>query len=201
MEIAHRWIDRNLSKLELIVSILILFLFIGYFSRYMFTVFGKVEKSMIDRTLININTAINYEAAFAVMRKDMDKVNQLTLMNPMDIMTSELNVDNFNQLEQTSLIGVNYLATIPANYAGAVIDDGDPSLESGKWYFDQDDRFLFYKLNNSEFFTSDIEGPARIRFRINLKYIDQNNDNSFNLLVDRFDSIQLQTIDNYQWSF
>ncbi|MBL1141742.1 MAG: hypothetical protein HND53_06885 [Proteobacteria bacterium] len=158
---------------------------------------------MVDRTVISINTAINYEAAFAVMRKDTDSIKKLMIMNPIDLMTNQLTLDDVDLLDSLSLdlSNAKYLASAPANYSGTVIDDSDPLLESGKWYFDQDDQFLFYKLNNSEFFSSDIDGPARIRFKINLKYEDVDSDSSFNLLVDKFDSMQLQSIDHYEWSF
>jgi hypothetical protein len=199
MEIAHRWLDRNLSKLELIVAMIILLLLVGSFSRYMFSVFGKVEKSMIDRTLININTAINYEAAFAVMRKDTESINKLLLMNPMNIMTNELNINEISKSE--ALLAINHLPTLPTNYAGIVIDDSDTSLQSGNWYFDQDDRVLFYILNNAEFFKSNLEGSARIRYKIKLNYIDRDNDSSFSPLIDKFESMQLQSLDHYEWLF
>jgi hypothetical protein len=203
MELAHRWINRNLTKLELTVSLLILTLFISFFSRYMFIVFGKVEKSMIDRTLININTAMNYEVAFALMRNDTNFLKQLVLMNPMDIMADKFDTEkySFNQSEINPLITLIHSTSVPSNYGGVVIDDSDPLLISGKWYFDQDDHFLFYKLNNSEFFTSDLDGSARIRFKIRLNYIDQDNDFTFTPSIDKFNSIQLRTIDQYEWSF
>ena len=203
MELAHRWGDRNLTRAELVMAILILALLIGYFSRHMFIVFGKVEKSMIDRTLININTALHYKASFSMMEGDVDAINKLVLMNPMDLMTNKIVVGDFSfgQQNDNSLMDINYITSAPSNYGGIVIDDSDPNLESGQWYFDQDDHILFFKLYNSEYFTSNIDGPARVRYKVRLDYIDQNNDNSFDHLVDKFMSVKLQAIDNFEWSF
>jgi len=203
MELAHRWGDRNLTRAELVMAILILALLIAYFSRHMFIVFGKVEKSMIDRTLININTALHYHASFSMMEGDVDAVNKLVLMNPMELMTNKIVVGDFsfNQQNNNSLIDLKYITSAPSNYGGIVIDDSDPNLESGQWYFDQDDQILFFKLYNSEYFTSNIDGPARVRYKVRLNFTDRDDDNSFNPLVDEFMSVKLQAIDNFEWSF
>lgn len=202
MELAHRWSDRNLTRMELVMAVLILSVMISYFSHHMYTVFGKVEKSMIDRTLININSALKYHAAFALMIDDIETLNQMDSMNPMNLMTSSVGLaentgDDFN----INFIVANNSSRTPSNYGGAVIDDSDLSLDSGQWYFDQDDQLLFYKLSNAEFFTSDIEGPARVRFKVHLNYIDQDDNKLFNPLVDKFMSISLDAVDHFEWSF
>ena len=201
MELAHRWHDRNLTRLELVSAIFILSLLIGIFSRYMFIVFGKVEKSMMDRTLININTALNVQSAFALLKNDKSYFDNVVNMNPMDLMTSQPFMEDLILNEQKKNVLINNAAIAPSNYGGEVINDSDPGLDSGLWYFDKDDGLLFYKINNNEFFTSDIDGPARIRYKVRLNYTDQDNDHSFTPSVDKFLSIKLQAIDNFEWSF
>ncbi len=202
MELAHRWSDRNLSRMELVIALLILTMMIGFFSHHMYSIFGKVEKSMIDRTIININSALNYHAAFALMNKDIETLNQMGSMNPMILMTNSVGLaDNSSDDLDIKFIVENNISRTPSNYGGVVIDDSDQSLDSGQWYFDQDDRLLFYKLSNAEFFTSDIDGPARVRFKVHLNYIDQDDNKLFNPLVDKFTSINLDAVDHYEWSF
>jgi hypothetical protein len=201
MELAHRWSDRNLTRTELVMALLILSLMIGYFGHHMYTVFGKVEKSMMDRTLININSALNVQSAFALLKKDQIFFDKIMHMNPMDLMTSPLFMDDLLLKKHNNETLISNVVIVPSNYGGAVIDDREPSLESGLWYFDQDDGLLFYKVNNSEFFTSDIGDPARVRFKVRVDYIDHNNDNSFDPSVDKFSSIKLEAIDHFEWSF
>lgn len=203
MELAHRWGDRNLTRMELIMALLILSVMIGYFGHYMYSVFGKVEKSLVDRTLLNINSSLNYQASFALMNRDIESLNQMVLMNPMDLMISSIGSEKImvNLQENNALVTTDHIAITPSNYGGVVIDDSDPHLDSGQWYFDQDDSLLFYKINNTEFFTSDIDGPARIRYKVHMDYIDQNNDNLFNPSVDKFNSIKLKAVDHYEWAF
>ena len=84
MELAHRWSDRNLTRMELVMAILLLAILIGTFSRYALVLFARVEKSMLDRTVININTALNYRASMAVMRGQYDELQFLIKMNPIN---------------------------------------------------------------------------------------------------------------------
>ncbi len=202
MELAHRWISRDLTKLELIISLIVLSIFIGIFSRYMFIVFSKVEKNMIDRTVVNINTAISYHAAFAVLKGDNSYIYQIENTNPMDLMTdgSGLNSYTFKSKDNNS-IGVNYHPGPPLNYGGEVVDDTELSLESGKWYFDKDDHFLFYNLNSSEYFKSNIDGPPRVRYKLQINYTDQNNDNAFTPSIDKYLSVKLHAMDSFEWTF
>lgn len=202
MELAHRWISRDLTRIELTVSILLIALFIGSFGGYTFIVFGKVEKSMIERTVLNINTAMHYHASFALMNNDIVLLSKLEKMNPMELMTNNLTLENLTYNKQTNnTIGLPYITVAPSNYGGEVLEDSEPSLESGKWYYDIEDHVLFYTINNSEFFSSDLDGPARVRYKISLDYTDMNDDNEYTPFVDKFDSIKLQTIDLSGWIF
>ena len=203
MELAHRWLDHRLSFIEGIFAWLLIAIAIGLFSRYMFSVFSKTEQSMINSTMINIESAINYKAAFALMKGNNEYIKELLKMNPMDIMTENIDMEDieYGTEEINSFIAIKNMGVSLPNYGGIVFDDSEPLLESGKWYFDQDDHILFYKLENAEFFNSDLQGPARIRLRVSLNYTDQDDDNIFNPLVDEFNSISLEPIDDYSWSY
>lgn len=203
MELAHRWLDRKLSLLEGIFAWLLIAIIIGSFSRYMFAVFSRAEQSMINSTVININTAINYNAAFALMNGNNEYINELLKMNPIDVMSENIDItsEQYDADEINSYIVMNRLSASLPNYGGIVFDDSESLLERGQWYFDQDDYILFYKLENSEFFNSNIQGPARIRFQVKLNYTDKDGDKIFDPLVDEFNSAGLQAVDNYSWSY
>ncbi len=203
MELASRWLDHRLSLLEGIMAWLLIAIVIGLFSRYMFAVFSKAEQSMINSTVININTAINYKAAFALIKGDNDYAIELLKMNPMELMTENIDVEGIEYAtkEINSFITIKSIGVSLPNYGGVVFDDSEPLLEAGKWYFDQDDYILFYKLENTAFFNSDLQGPTRIRFRVSFNFVDQDGDNIFNPLVDEFSSMGLEKIDDYSWSY
>jgi len=200
MYIAHRWSDRNLTRMELVMALLILALLIGYFSRYVLLVFAQAERSMINRTVININTALNFRASMAVMRGQYDELQLLIKMNPMEEMQSSPEINHFdNGINNISLAFARSIVSTPSNYGGIIASDIPDTMEKGKWYFQQDDHVLVYKVSNSEFFSSDLEGPARIRFRIKIDYNDNNANGQYDQNSDEYHSVKLQSIDHYSW--
>lgn len=203
MEIAHRWLDRRLSLLEGVVSWVFIIIVIGLFSRYMFIVFSKAEQSMINNTVININSAINYYSGIYLMQGNFEQLNDLINSNPIDIMSGNYNTDTLLSVKEFSgtLASATLFSPKPANYYGQVIDDNEPALEPGKWYFDLDNRFLFYRLSNTVFFNSELEGIERIRFKIRLNYTDNDKNNIFNYPEDDFISMKLEPMEQFTWSY
>jgi hypothetical protein len=203
MQLAHRWGDRNLTRMELVMAILVMAILIGTFSRHTLMIFGKVEKTLIEKTVLDLDTVLNYRASMAVLNHDINTLNELLIMNPMDLMVkSEVaDLQFLDNEENEILIPVDKIMPAPSSYSGVVFDDSDPLLESGRWFFDQDDNILFYILDNKEYFVSNIDGPARVRYKVRLQYTDENKNGLFDLLTDQFISLKLQAIDNFEWSF
>lgn len=198
MELAHRWINRDLSKLELIVSILLISILIGIFIRYSLTVFAAVEKKMVERTVMNIETAINYHASIAIFKKDNLALTKILTSNPIDLMVNESEI-NPNLVDG---ISYKYLASSfvpPENYAGIVLDDTNNELEKGFWYFDSDDRFLFYTVINDELLKSKLPGISRLRYKMIIEHEDIDN-NQYSEFNNDFLSIKLVQIDRISWS-
>jgi len=155
MELAHRWGDRNLTKMELVMALLVLAVLIGTFSRYVLVVFSRAEQSMINSTVININTALNYRAAMAVMRGEYQELETFEKKNPMEEMRSNIDI---NDLDMTMngiplVLGGASSISAPANYGGEINAYTIESMEKGKWYFNQDNRHLIYLISNNEFFS------------------------------------------------
>ena len=82
----HRWIDRDLSRLELVIACSIILVLVGVFARHMLLVFARAEQSMVNRTVINIDTALKYQAVFFIMKDDYRDLARLADLNPMDTM-------------------------------------------------------------------------------------------------------------------
>ena len=200
MELAHRWRDRNLTRMELIMALLVLALLIGYFSRYTLVLFARAEKTMMNRTVMNINTTLNYHSSYAALNRQYDALQSLSRINPMESVQLSLEINQFDSEINTSALA--YAPTSyspPANYGGVIFSGIPEVMEKGKWYFQQDDRILVYRLSNDEFFNSDLEGPSRIRFRIKLDYKDNNANGQYEANIDEYNSIKLESVDRYTW--
>ncbi len=202
MELAHRWRDRSLTKLELVVAILILAILIGSFSRYVLVIFSRAEQSMINSTVININTALHYRAAMVVMRGQYRELELLEEMNPMEEMQASPEINDPNlTFKNISLAPLTGTAFAPANYGGVMNAYTMGSIEKGKWYFNQDNRYLIYLVSNSEFFFSDETGLPIIRFQIMIDYKDRNSNGKYDPERDEFQTMKLHPVNHYQWRY
>jgi hypothetical protein len=202
MELAHRWRDRSLTKLELVVAILILTILIGSFSRYVLVIFSRAEQSMINSTVININTALHYRAAMAVMLGQYQELELLREINPMEELQASSEINNPKiTLDQIPLALLAGTASAPANYGGLINSYTMDSMEKGLWYFNQDNRYLIYLVSNSEFFFSDAEGLPIIRFRIVIDFKDRNSNGKYDPESDEFQTMKLHPVNHYQWRY
>lgn len=201
MELAHRWGDRNLTKLEYIFAILIFAVLIGIFSRYVLVVFSRAEQSMISSTVININTVLQYRAAFAVMRGEYHELELLRKINPMKHLQSRSDINVLDMIaKNVPYTSIKNTVSTPANYGGEINSYTMESMEKGRWYFNQDNQYLIYYLNNSEFFLSNAGELPIIQFRIDIIYDDRNSNSRYDPTIDEFKTMKLQPLDNYQWN-
>lgn len=202
MYIAHRWGDRNLTRIELVISLLVLVILIGIFSRHMLIVFARAEQSMINSTVINFNTSLNYRAAIAFMRNDYHELELLEKTNPMNEQqaTLEMTVQDlgFNNIELALMASAIY---IPLNYAGEINSLTMDSMEKGKWYFNQDNQSMIYRVRNTEFFSSDDEGSPQVQYKVVIDYKDTNYNGQFDAASDEFKMMKLQPVNHYQWNY
>ena len=201
MELAHRWINRDLTRLELVMVLLILSLLIGAFSRYTLLIFARAEKSMVERTVININTALNYRASIPVLKGQYGKLEVLKRINPMEEMQQINELEDYanKDMQNISLALSGAVLSMPLNYGGTITSEQLDTLEKGKWYFNNSESLIIYLISNTEFFNSGLSGPARIRFRIAIDYKDNNLNGRFDKNVDQYKTLKLKPVDQYIW--
>jgi hypothetical protein len=201
MQITHRWIDRDLSRLELVVAWSIILLLIGLFARYMLIVFARAEQSMVNRMIININASLKYKAVFFIIKEDYRALARLGDINPMNTMQG----DQIEELLKEGAITAKqvtpgYISSIkPANYIGE-LDAPDPDhVQKGVWYYDTRSRELIYIIRNGEFFNGSQQGTPRLRFKVEVEYIDNNGNGKFDPPTDTYKSVHIVNLDHYKW--
>lgn len=201
MYLASRWLFRNLSRLELVAAWIVILVLIGSFTRYMLVVFARAEQTMVERTVLNINTALKYQVGMARMKGDHEYIGRIVSGNPVE------HVRSFNPSYPLDGNGMKIdpsLASLPAlsalsNYAGE-IDDMDPeSVRKGNWYYNKNDGTLVYIVRNKEYFVTDLEGPERLRYRLDVDFEDRNDNGKFDPDVDALHGIGLNSMDEYKW--
>ena len=128
-------------------------------------------------------------------------MKELMKMNPFVEMHLPPKIDEYDLKPNDIPLSMGgELVVTPSNYARVIYAGDEDSLEKGKWYFNQAELLLVYVINNTELFTSEIEGSPRIRFRIALDYNDRNGNGQYESTIDEFRNMKLTSIDQYQWN-
>jgi hypothetical protein len=202
MYLAGRWANRQLSKLEMIVVVIIFTLLLTYFLNYMLRMFAIAERSLLMTSIININTTLQYRAAGYALRGDYDGLERFKGVNPyaLDAIDPEWlgNLVKSDVNGSRLLTGKVYLG-VPPNYLGELDNVNPDEIEAGSWYFNLKARTLVYMVKNREFFESSLPGPDRVEFYVDIDYTDRNNNNQFDPAADDFRNIRLQATGKYDW--
>ncbi len=194
------WSDRNLTRIELVMALLVIALLIGTFTNYMLSIFAQAERSMMKSTIVNINTALHYRGAMAVMKGKHEDLEFLLTMNPFEDIKTSQEVNNFtDQINSYASVLAKDTLFSPINYGGILLTEDTDLMEKGKWYYQQDKHLIIYTISNTEFFESDAEGLARIHFRVELDYEDNNENGQYDINIDEFNSVKFLAKDNYIW--
>ena len=202
MELAHRWADRNLTRMELVIACLIMALLIGYALRHMLIFFAEVERTMLNTSIVNINSALKYQAAVAIMRGDKKLIADLTEQSPFSVIqpTQGLYIQPADNPDNSFNPRITSFISQPANYAGDLFNPEPSEIEPGSWYFDLSDKSLNYRIRNDELFQSEPEGEgARIKLKVVIDYNDINDNDRYDADIDEYKSVSLQKVGIYSW--
>ncbi len=199
MQLAHRWLDRNLTRLERALALIIILLVLGTFTRHILLVFARAEMSMVSATIINLNSSLKYYAALAVMRGDYAQLSRMDGMNPVDevqLLQDNL-VENNEQVELISETSTFPTFNKPRNYIGELKRPDPDMIAKGEWYFDTDTRTLNYRVINAEYFSGEMQSNNIISFKVNIEYVDSDGNGRYNPQTDKFVSINVENITAY----
>jgi type II secretory pathway pseudopilin PulG len=200
MYLAHRWNNRNLSKIELLAAIILIAILFSMFSIYGMKIVANTEKTAVYTTVNNINLALTNQAIQAIINDDLEVLLQIQKSNPYLLLSYPV----FNSLDHEKYVynqkaNLNIASNTNIN-AGEFDSESLNSIVKGNWYFDPIKKELYYFVKNTEFFNSDLNGIERIRYQIVIGYIDINNNQKYDFEVDKFESIKLESKDNYIWN-
>ncbi len=196
MQLAHRWADRNLTRLELVLALIVLLLLIGTFARHVLAIFSMAEMRMVDSTIINLNSSLKYHAAIAVMRGDHDELIRLRDRSPIRRVQSLQ--ESYTEIEENvDLLAMT--AEFPVfsrqmNYIGEFSNPDTDLVAKGQWYFDIDKKHLNYRVVNSGLFANDLNESGTISFAVIIDYVDRNRSRQYDPQIDQFVTINVKSV-------
>lgn len=196
MQIAYRWLNRDLGKAEFLFSIIFISILLGMLINKSLSLFALAERHLVEATVSNIQTALNLQSAIQSITFDADDVIEITEgMNPVKLMQST--PKDYNQYLDRKLAHVRakQASVMPmSNYLGEMYDPDIETLERGNWYFDHYGNLLIYLFKHKEYF-GDAGTVTELAYSIQLEYSDIDNNELYEAGKDTLNSASLVKID------
>lgn len=202
MALGNRWASRNLSRLEMVVALLFIAIFVGAYVERGLRIFTAAEESGLQTAVLNMNSALRvlfYDYSIAGRVAEVagwQGANPIRLLGGGGGAFQTTTLGRFPELGRFEAVA----AGIAGSYHGEVDAGLPPDLSGGEWYFDRSDGALVYRVRNAEFFHSDLPGPARVRFRLAVRFDDPDRDGKYNPETDRPVDVMLRPLDKFHWS-
>ena len=161
----HR--QRGFSLLEMVIAITLVVLLYVTMLEKLLPLRGDAEAANVATVVGTLRSAIGLEVAALLVDGDLSAIAGLKDRNPMTL-----------------------LAEIPENYLGEVAGVDPKNLPVGHWYFDSASRELVYLVQFDDYFRTELPGPPRMVFRVELVYNDR----------DSLAGVRLHRVNTFVWT-
>ncbi|ARU54817.1 MSHA pilin protein MshA [Oleiphilus messinensis] len=95
---------------------------------------------------------------------------------------------------------MKWLEVQPLNYSESNLEKNKQEVDlPGHWYFNDDSGELVYQVRNSSALITDGE-PGRLRFRVQLNFLDRNGNGHWDAGQDRVLGLRLESLQSFKWS-
>jgi len=91
---------------------------------------------------------------------------------------------------------MDLLAEKPNNYLGVISHYQLEEIEKGTWFYDSQGGVLIYLVRNQIYFKTELQGPARIQFKIYPVYSDRKQKSGIKKYIS---GLTLRSLQPYHW--
>lgn len=165
--------QRGFTFLELVVVITIISVLAVFALNRYYKLLVDVERTSMEHDLGVMRSAISMQFAGYYVAGNLAGLEQLVNSNPMDL-----------------------LAEKPNNYLGVISHYQIEDIEKGSWFYDGDAQMLIYLVRNQLYFETELELPARARFKIFPVYSDREQKGGAKKYIS---GLTLQALESYRW--
>jgi len=169
-------LNRNLSRFELALVVVILGVLVLIFTRRIQRVEAEMERTSVELMARQIRNYLTVMKMTALAEGRYAGIARWAGGNPFELMQYK-----------------------PDDYFGETTRDTPDKVPPGNWYYDKRDGNLIYKVRRSGYLRTDLAGPARIRFRLDINYQDSNGNGRYDPDGDRFVGLSFHALDHYEW--
>lgn len=196
-----RWQDYQLNRLETVFAVIILLIILSAILNRVVVYLTIAEQALVTNVVTNMNTALRFTEAEYFAGGRRNELPDLAGRNPVALISSrpdDYTAQLTDRPEYQALLNLGAGRPLP-NYLGSFENPTPDEYPRGSWYFDESGQALVYMVRNRELFHSPLDGPERIRFRVELDYRDRNNNDRYDRGVDKYRGIKFRSLDEYDW--
>lgn len=168
--------SRNLSRLELALVVIVIAVLMMMFMRRMERVEAAMERAMVQLVVQDLQSRLlMYKADLTISGRE-DGLADIIGANP-----------------------VGTIIPVLGNYAGAYDEVDWDAVLPGQWVFDRRAGTLEYRVIHEDWVDTPVRHPARIRLRIEPRYVDVDGDGRYDPGTDRLRTVVLDEVGAYTW--
>ena len=167
--------QRGFTLLELALVISFIAILVVIAIDRMWSLRAEAEKASVMQVIGGLRSALGLQIAKRVVDGGIRSIVALESTNPMSMLSLK-----------------------PARYVGEVVQEAQSLAQPGDWYFVTAAGYLVYRIQFPEEFHSDIGGPPRLRFKLQLQF-DDNNGNGVHDVGEAVYGLDLVAVDPYTW--
>lgn len=168
---------RHMSRLELVVSVIIVGVLIGVVAYRADKLMVQAERINVMQVTGQIRAALGMAVAAHVARGQLAAAAGLAASNPMDLLQAQ-----------------------PANYLGVLSDPDPAQIQPGNWYFDARTGYLIYRVRHADEFETALPGTARAEFAIRLRYRDGDSNGRYDAAADTLYGVDFVPVVPFRWT-
>lgn len=138
---------------------------------------GDAEAAHVATTVGALRSALGMEVTERIVEGSLESAAELSRTNPMTL-----------------------LARRPERYIGEVDSATASDIAAGSWYYDRASRQLRYRVRFPRYLARPVQTqPAELSWQVRMRYLDTNDNGSYDATTDSLRGIALEALDNPQW--
>ncbi|WP_127474655.1 hypothetical protein [Sulfurivermis fontis] len=167
---------RGLGQLVLVTLLILIFIVIA--TRRIWELRIVAEQTHVIHTVGALQSAIGIEVMKRVLRGGIAAVADMDLADPMDYLDPDRRPRNYQRLG----------GPLPPE-----------QMVPRRWYYEPQQGILIYRVDHGEYLETELPGPPRIRFQLQLRYEDRNGNGRYDADSDALGGVSLVTLEPYRW--
>ncbi|GAB4303420.1 MAG: hypothetical protein Kow0096_25490 [Thiohalomonadaceae bacterium] len=165
---------RRLGQLVLVTLLILIFIVIATHRIWELRIVA--EQTHVSHTVGALQSAIGIQVVERVLRDGLDSVAAMEHADPME-----------------------YLDPPPVNYQRLDGPVPPEQLAPRRWYYEPQQGVLIYRVAHGDYLETELPGPPRLRFQLQLRYEDRNGNGRYDAGSEYLSGVNLVALEPYGW--